>query len=193
MYSTDGWRQACLRPWGVKMHPANFTISLLLGLALFLPLSAEASWWGGGDDRRELNLELGYDANTVITVNGRIVAIPSDVTHSQVQAEVETAAGRLLVVLGPRSYWAEHGIDLRVGDEVTVRGSKAQGKDGNIYLLAQTVNETTRGQEVTLRSDAGQPVWAATGMGTHSGRGIGRPNQSCPQPAMRMGGGRMGR
>lgn len=174
------------------MHPANFIISLLLGLAFCLPMPAEASWWGGGEDRRDLNLELGYDANTVITVNGRIVAIPSDVNHSQAQAEVESAGVRIIVVFGPRSYWSEHGIDLRVGDEVTVKGSKAQGKDGGIYLLAQTVSDGTQGHKVTLRSEAGKPVWAGNGLGAHLGRNAGRANQFGPHSAMRMGGGHMG-
>jgi len=173
------------------MQPANFTISLLLGLALFLPMSAAASWWGGGDDRR-VDLELGYDANTVTTVAGRIVAVQNDATHPQIQAELEAAGGRYIVVLGPRSYWAEHGIDLRIGDEVTVRGSKAQGKDGGIYILAQTVSESSRGQEVTLRSDTGKPVWAGNGMGAQMGRNGGRPGLLGQHPSMRMGGGMMG-
>lgn len=175
------------------MQPVLFTTTLLLGLALSLPTAAGASWWGGGDDRRVIDLELGYDANTVITVAGRLVALPEDGSHPQVQVELEAVGGRVIVVLGPRSYWTEHGIKLRVGDEVTARGSKAQGNDGRIYLLAQMISESGRGQEVTLRSLSGKPVWAGGGMGAHLGRSAGRMGQLCQPPAMRMGGGRMGR
>lgn len=173
------------------MHSAIVTITLLLGLSLLPPISAQASWWGGGDDRRDLNLELGYDANTVITVSGRIVTLPEP-AQSQLQAVIEANSGRINVVLGPRGYWQEHGFELKIGDEVKVRGSKAQGKDGKIYLLAQTVSESSRGQEVALRSDGGKPVWDSNSMGSHMVRNTGRVGHLAQQPAMRMGGGGMG-
>jgi hypothetical protein len=172
------------------MRPALINITILLAAILILPLSAQGSWWGGGADRDELDLDSGYDVNTVTTVRGRITALSLDGPQPQAQVELAAGAGSVTVVLGPRSYWSEHGIALRLDDQVTVRGSKAQGRGGVVYLLAQRLSVESRGQEIALRNESGRPVWAAAGRRT--GPHANRPSPSRPSPG-RIGGGRMGR
>jgi len=171
------------------MKGAIFSIILVLTLALSAPPPVHASWWGwGGDnDRQELDLE-GYDANTVVTMSGRITAI-SSAKEQQVRLDLETAKGRFVAILGPRDFWEAHGIQLQVGDRVTVRGSKAQGGNGVVYLLAQKIS-IENGREVALRSDSGRPAWSGAGRGGFGGGAGGQLRQHAPS---HMGGGRMGR
>lgn len=173
------------------MRIGALTISLFLALLLQLPLAARAAWWGGGDAQGELNLDFGYDANTVITVSGRVVALYLDGPEPRALVAIEAGDGMVSVVLGPRNYWAEHGIALKIGDQVTVRGSKAQGKDGVVYLLAQWFRQDSRGEEIALRNESGQPVWA--GFGNRAGQHLNRSTPLRQRSPGRVGGGRMGR
>lgn len=75
----------------------------------------------------------------------------------------------MMVVLGPQRYWAEQGMPLKVGDKVAVCGSKAQGQDGVIYILAQKITEISQGVVVILRNESGHPNWADGG-GENGGR-----------------------
>lgn len=175
------------------MRSATSIITFVLALALLLPVSAGASWWRGGGEQRDLDLESGYDANTVTTVTGVLTGVSLDNAHPQARLEMATEDGDIVVVLGPRSYWAEHGIALESGDRVTVRGSKAQGQDGVVYIMAQWLREESGGLEVALRNESGQPAWGGKGTGSRFGR---NSNHSGP-PRMhtpgRAGGRRLGR
>lgn len=165
----------------------------LLLFCLVCPFPVHAFWWGDSDNRSGLNLESGYDANTVTTVSGRVISSPASQEQRHVQFELESAGTRIVVVLGPPRYWADNGIDLKVGDSVSVRGSKAQGKDGVVYLLAQKISAANRNSEVSLRTEDGRPAWAGSGMGRGATGNASRPSQMRQQSPGRMGGGRMGR
>lgn len=140
-----------------------------------------------------LNLETGYDANTVTTMTGHIVSVQAGDERRNAQLELESSGIFAIVVLGPHRYWAEHGIALKAGDNITVRGSKAQGTDGVVYILAQKITDTSQSAAVTLRNESGRPAWAGGGMGSGSGRMNGHPSRMRQQAPGRMGGGRMGR
>lgn len=168
------------------MKPANNIISLLALLLLSLPAAAQA-FWGSSDNQSGLNLESGYDINTVTTVTGRVVAMSAGDERHNAQCEVENSGARTVVVLGPQRYWAEHGIALKIGDEVTVRGSKAQGKDGVVYFLAQKIIDTSQNSSAALRNESGRPAWAGKGMG--NGGMTNRPGGRLRQQSH----GRMGR
>jgi hypothetical protein len=153
---------------------------------------ASHAFWGSGDNQNGLNLESGYDANTVTSITGRIVSIQAGEDRRTAQLEIESGGVRSVVVLGPQRYWSEHGINLKTGDDVTVRGSKAQGSDGVVYILTQKITDTTQKTTVTLRSESGRPSWAAGGMGNSPGQMNTRPSPMRQQSPGRMGGGRMG-
>ncbi|OGR01315.1 MAG: hypothetical protein A2511_15565 [Deltaproteobacteria bacterium RIFOXYD12_FULL_50_9] len=175
------------------MKPTINIISMLLAFISFLPAGAQAFWGSDEPGRSGLNLDSGYDANTVTTLTGRIVSVQSGDEHRNVQLELESDGGRVVAVLGPAHYWLENGIALKAGDEVAVRGSKAQGKDGVVYLLVQKLTDTTSNIAVRLRNEAGRPAWAGAGRGNVSGQMNNRPAQKRQQSPGRMGGGRMGR
>lgn len=166
---------------------------ILLLFCLMCPFPSQAFWWGDSGNRSGLNLESGYDANTVTTVSGRVISSPASLEQRHVQFELESGETRMVVILGPPRYWADNGIDLKIGDSVSVRGSKAQGKDGVVYLLAQKISAAARNSEVVLRNEDGRPAWAGSGMGRGAGGNASRPAQMRQQSPGRMGGGRMGR
>jgi len=175
------------------MQILSIAVSLLFLLSLACPLTARAFWWGDGDNRSELNLESGYDANTVTTITGKVLTTPVAGWQRHANFDLENGGIRMVVVLGPQRYWDDNGIALKVGDSVTVRGSKAEGKGGVVYILAQRVTDTTSNLEVLLRNESGRPAWSGGRVGGGFGGGANRPTQMRQQSPGRMGGGRMGR
>lgn len=142
---------------------------LFLLLLLLAPASGHAGWLLGDDTtngRTGLNLEQGYDRNTVVTVTGRVAALPTD-DAGPLSLELVVGPDRLIVVLGPRWYFQDDALDWKLGDVVTARGSRAQGKDGRNYLMAQWVSLPDGGQ-LDVRSATGRPSWAG---GQRSGAG----------------------
>ncbi|MBU3982543.1 MAG: hypothetical protein KJ985_03485 [Proteobacteria bacterium] len=145
----------------------------LLILLLIVPFSAQAFWGNDEENSPALNLESGYDVNTVTTVTGQILSIQSSVDRPNLQLEIDDSGTRMMVFLGPQRYWVDQGVPLKVGDRVVVRGSKAQGQDGVIYILAQEITETSQGLAVILRDASGHPNWAGGGMGSGDRSGSG--------------------
>jgi hypothetical protein len=141
-------------------------------VVVLLQSPAEAFWGFGSGREREgsgLDLEQGYDRNTVVTVSGRVAVVPAAATDP---ATVELTAGteRLIVVLGPRWYLQDDDLSWQVGDPLTVRGSRAQGRDGRSYLLAQWIS-TVGGGQLVLRSETGRPGWSGGRRGDRQGMG----------------------
>ena len=155
-------------------------------VVVMLQRPAEAFWGfgsGGEGGTSGLDLVQGYDRNTVVTSTGRVAAAP-DSSADPVTIELVAGSERFVVVLGPRWYLQDDHLDWKAGDVVTVRGSKAQGKDGRSYLLAQWVSSPSVGQ-LLLRNETGRPVWAGGFRGGQQGAG--------QQQRGGTGGGRRGR
>ncbi|WP_281183862.1 hypothetical protein [Trichlorobacter lovleyi] len=147
-----------------------FFLIVAVGVVLMLQRPAEAFWgFGSGNDGGTSGLDLvqGYDRNTVITVTGRVAA-PVDPELDPVTVVVAVGTERVIVVLGPRWYLQDDSLDWKSGDNVTVRGSKAQGKDGRSYLLAQWVSSPS-GAQLLLRNENGRPGWAGGFKGGQQG------------------------
>lgn len=161
------------------MRPHPITLSLLLTFLLSSPIPALAFWGGNGDNPAALNFQSGYDVNTVTTISGQLLSIQTGQERPNVQLEIASNGINIIIYIGPQRYWAEKGLPVTPGDEITVRGSMAQGRDGLIYLMAQKITNTTQGVTLLLRNESGRPVWAGTGMGM--GRNQGRGNNR-PQP-----------
>lgn len=171
------------------MPPKKITISLLLTVVLALPLPALAFWGANGDNHASLNLKSGYDVNTVTTVTGQVIAIQTGAERPNVELEIEANGARMIICLGPQSYWAEQGVPFKPGDELTVHGSKAQGRDGIIYLLAQKITGARPELNVVLRDESGRPVWAGNGMRCKEGqRNNGTMPRRQPSPGGQGGG-----
>lgn len=137
-------------------------LMLVCLLLAMVPATARAGWLFGDDNsvgRSGLDLVQGFDRNTVTTVSGRVLSG----THQgadPLSLEIVAGADTFVVVLGPKWYLQDDVMDWKPGDPVTVRGSKAQGKDGRTYLLAQWITAPGGGQQLVLRSDSGRPSWS---------------------------------
>ena len=175
------------------MQSTKIIIFLLFALFASSPVAVHAFWGNDAGKQSGLNLETGYDANTVTTLTGRVVSVQTGDDRRIAQLELESDGTRTVVILGPQRYWAEHGISLKPGDYLTVRGSKAQGAEGVVYILAQKITDTSQQAAVTLRNESGRPAWAGGGVGNGAGQTTGRPSQIRQQSPGRTGGGRMGR
>ncbi len=136
----------------------HFSAAAIVVVMLHSPAEA---FWGFGTGREGaasgLDLVQGYDRNTVTTLTGRVVVSP-DPSSDPVTVEINAGYERYTVVLGPRWYLQDDNLDWNAGDTVTVRGSKAQGKDGRTYLLAQRISAS--GGNMILRNEAGRPGWS---------------------------------
>lgn len=103
-----------------------------------------------------------YDPATVETVGGTIVRLETRPSRGGVEqgvhAQVRTGGGTISVHLGPEWYLHTQTLTLKVGDRVTIRGSRITS-GGSSALAAATVR---RGAEVlVLRDSAGIPYWSA--------------------------------
>jgi hypothetical protein len=152
----------------------SLMIGAILVNCLFMGTSFAGFWFGSDTGKSGLDFNRGYDVNTVTTVTGRVATPPQAGEQGQVVVEVKAGRETVVISLGPRSFWEKKEFPLRVNDEVSARGSKAQGKDGKTYLLAQRLTNKTNSTQVDLRSDKGVPVWLGgrTG-GSMSDRGAG--------------------
>lgn len=146
------------------MAPGRFSLLIILILLGFTqPTSALAGWWFGSQSAWEksgLDLHQGYDQNTVVSLSGAVVSIDLGDNQGPALAVVQTTGERVSLVLGPRDFWREKGIPLRPGDPVDVRGSKAQGQNGVVYLMVQSIAKSGDTQETILRNPTGRPVWS---------------------------------
>ncbi len=139
----------------------------------------------GGDDfgKSGLDFNKGYDVNTVTTVSGRVASPPHADENGHVFVDVSVGSETVSFSLGPNSYWEKNEIPLHVNDNVTAKGSKAQGKDGKTYLMVQKLTNRSTGSSLAVRNERGGPAW--------SGRNGGGRMSDGPGWMMR-GGGMMG-
>jgi len=178
------------------MTPGRFSLICIRVILLnSLMFGTALAGFFGNDDKGKSGLDFtaGYDINTVTTMSGRVVSRPYSGEKENVIIEIKSGNESLNISIGPGSYWEKKGIAINVNDDLSVKGSKAQGKDGKSYVLAQKLVNKTTGAQIDLRNDKGEPVWSGrnsstTGMGSPVG---GMRNQGGGM--MRSGGGRRGR
>lgn len=139
----------------------------------------------GSDDKGKSGLDFtsGYDINTVSAMAGRVVSLPHAGEKENVILEIKSGNEIFSISVGPGSYWGKKGIAISLNDELAVKGSKAQGKDGKSYVLTQKLLNRTTGAEVEVRSEKGEPAW--------SGRGMSSKRPESPAGGMRYQGGGM--
>ena len=171
------------------MTKDRFSLIIMLAIVVNCQLigTAFAGFGFGGDDlgKSGLDFNKGYDVNTVTTVSGRVVSSPRIDEKERVFVEVKAGGETISLSLGPKSFWENKGIPLNPNDEVTAKGSKAQGKDGISYLMVQQLTNKTTGSQMALRNNQGGPAWSGRNSGSMGGGGMGGGGMG------RMGGGGM--
>jgi hypothetical protein len=159
------------------------TLAVVLNCLLIGTAFAGFSFGGGDLGKSGLDFNKGYDVNTVTTVSGKVASSPRTDEKEHVFVNVKSGGETISLSLGPKSYWESKGIPLHPNDDITAKGSKAQGKDGITYLLVQKLTNKTTGSQMGLRNDRGGPAWSGQNGGGMGGGGMGGGG---------MGGGGMG-
>ena len=137
------------------------------------------AFWGFGDspgaDKSGLDLEQGYDRNTVVKISGSVAVSPRPLTASLMAFNLNLPGEQIIVVLGPAWYLQDDNLDWKIGAPVTVRGPLAQGKDGRTYLLSERII-APGGATIVLRGENGSPAWSGGlrggGAGGSGGQGL---------------------
>lgn len=162
-----------------------------------IPESAHAGFgFGFGSDnwgKSGLDLNRGYDINTVTTVSGKVTALPRFIEKEQVIIEIKNGSDIVNVSVGPDSFWGANGIPVNLDDDLSAKGSLAQGKDGKTYLMAQKLTNRTTGSQVELRSERGISAWSGGANSMRSGVRSGSGMRNSGGGMMRGGGGMMRR
>lgn len=139
-----------------------YTLIAAATLLVLLGGTAEAFWGfgqSGEPGKSGLDLEQGYDRNTVVTVGGTVAVAPRPLAGGIMAFDLSREGEQVVVVLGPAWYLQDDDLNWKVGSQVTVRGSLAQGKDGRLYLITERIL-TPNGTTLMLRGGDGTPSWS---------------------------------
>ncbi len=91
--------------------------------------------------------------------------------------DVTTEAGETVFVeLGPPEYWQTQGVDLAVGDTVTIDGTI---NDAN--MIHATTVALDEGPTLVLRTETGAPMWSGGASNDHGQQG-GADGEHSPEP-----------
>jgi hypothetical protein len=131
-----------------------------------LPLTGEAQaqglrWRGGGGWGAGGQYGRLFDANTVVTISGKVTAVESMTPFKGmgqgVHLMLETDTETISVHLGPVWYLERQDVGFAAGDEIEVKGSRIT-YDGKPAIIAAAVH---KGENVLLLRNAdGTPMWA---------------------------------
>lgn len=121
-------------------------------LAVAAPVAAQGWWWGPPSNP-------GFDQNTVIQVTGLATEVDLVPRGAPSTLHLETAQETFTVMLGPGWYLTQVQCDLRVGDPITVEGSKMMDPRGNLHVVAARVTNQRTGSVLELRDEMGRPRW----------------------------------
>jgi len=155
-----------------------FFIVMFLFVVHFSLATNAPAFWGFGEDasgeKSGLDFDGGYDRNTETTVKGTVVSVETGQASGPVLIAVRQPGGQVVhVVAAPQWFWSDRGIDVNPNDKLEATGSKAQGKDGKIYLIGRVITNHNDKETVTLRDDTGRPSWRGGNRGRH-GSGVGQ-------------------
>ena len=134
--------------------------AVVLNFLLFGTAFAGLGFGGSDLGKSGLDFNKGYDVNTVTSVSGRVVSPPRPDEKEHVFVAVKSGSEIISLSLGPKSFWETKEIPLHLNDDVTAKGSKAQGKDGKIYLMVQKLTNRTTGTQTVVRNERGGPGWS---------------------------------
>jgi len=153
--------------------------------------TAFAGFFGSDEQKSGLDFNRGYDVNTVSTISGRVSSLPHPGEKDNVLIEIKSGGETLNISVGPGSYWEKNGLAVKLNDELSVKGSKAQGKDGKSYLLAQKLVNRSTGAQLDLRNDKGEGVWSGKNQSSMKSEGTAGSMRNQGGSMMRSGDGGM--
>jgi hypothetical protein len=143
------------RTTGRPRRPLLRVAVIVAAVALAFPsLAAAGQGWRWGSP-----INPGFDKNTVVQVSGTANQVDIVPRSGPATLRLETSGESFTVMLGPGWYLAELKVDLRTGDLLMVEGSKMMDRGGNLHLIASRIVNKRTDVVLTLRDDAGRPLW----------------------------------
>lgn len=114
-----------------------------------------------------------YDPNAVVTVQGQVEKVETRSRPARSALEnkpgrevrilsLKTAQGTVLVHLGPAKFLEEQQFAPKVGDTLSVTGSKMNTAKGDVIVAAEVKSGD---KTVKLRDAQGTPLWRGKGQG----------------------------
>jgi hypothetical protein len=100
----------------------------------------------------------GYDENTEMNVKGIIREVGSKGMHGPLIVKIANGKA-YYIVTAPAWYLRTEKINFQVDSHVEITGSKYFGKDGQLYVIARKIKDTTTGKEIFLRDSRCMPMW----------------------------------
>jgi hypothetical protein len=165
------------------------TMMALAALALAGSLVLEAGQGSKGAGSGASKIDLG----SVRTVTGAVtgVSIAKGMKHPSFLLSV-SASEVLSVELGPYWFLVSNDFALAVGDQVSAKVANCAGRSSS-DVVALSITDLTSGAAITLRDDAGMPLWkgarrggqgrggssGGSGQGGQGGSGQGGRGGSC--------------
>jgi len=104
----------------------------------------------------------GYDPHTVGEIRGKVSRVIRP-DKGPVRFTLVSDRETYTVLASPAWYWNDSQTKNVEGQDVTIRGSKSLGKDGNLYIIAQEISVPSSGKSVELRGSDGTPLWSGSG------------------------------
>jgi hypothetical protein len=149
---------------------------LLVAALCFVRLAGGGTAWAqdtaGMLEKNGIRYPEGFDVNTVGEVKGKVGNI---VRPQKGPLMFDVSGGRetYKIVAAPSWFWEDLKLKIAAGDEVRVVGSKALGKDGNLYVVAQEIHLPGSSQSVAIRDKDGAALWRmpAAAAGSRGGYG----------------------
>jgi hypothetical protein len=114
----------------------------------------------------------GFDVNTVGEVTGKAQSVVRP-TKGPVMFDLFTPGETYRVVAAPTWFLDDLKVRIAEGDALRVVGSKAVGKDGNLYIVARDIYIAGSSRPVALRDASGEAKWRSPDGVAGSGKGYG--------------------
>lgn len=140
---------------------AGLTILIAIALVASTAYAGRGRGPGDGTGRHARQMDRIYDANTVETIQGEVTAVDtrtgSHGGYQGIHLMLKTESETVPVHLGPEWYMKDQPLQVKVGDQITVKGSRVTYEEKPAVIAA----EVTRGSEILkLRASDGRPNWA---------------------------------
>ncbi|MBD2168582.1 DNA-binding protein [Calothrix membranacea FACHB-236] len=141
-----------------RIIPTIATISILSLLPV--PVVIAQSGTGGCPSRATSSSGM-YDPKTVETITGQVISIDNTASprgmSGGLHLKVKTLKEEIPVHLGPVWYINQQNIQIKLQDQIEVKGSRITFAGQPTIIAAQIKKDN---QILNLRSDDGLPVWA---------------------------------
>ena len=143
---------ACLRFITLALAGAFLAVS-----PLFPSMGHALGWWWGSP------IDPGFDPKKVVQATGTANQVAIVPWGKPSTVELRTAGETWTVIIGPGWYLAELQADIRIGDTLSIMGSKMTDRRGQVYLVASRVTNQRTGAVLELRDESGRPLWRPPG------------------------------